>query len=108
MRECIFCLIANSDDSAKLIWQNPIAAAFKSITPTAPVHVLLVPKRHITNLDDLDDPVLAGQLMMAAREVAEKMNVKGAWRLRANNGALAGQTVHHLHFHILGGTEMTE
>jgi histidine triad (HIT) family protein len=108
MDECIFCLIANSNDPAKLVWQSDVAAAFKSIAPTAPVHLELVPKRHIIDLDHLDDVELAGQLIMAAREVAEAAGIKGGWRMRTNIGASAGQTVRHLHFHILGGMNMAE
>jgi histidine triad (HIT) family protein len=108
MEECIFCNIANSNDPAQLVWQNGVAAAFKSISPTAPVHLLLVPKRHIADIDHLDDPVLAGQLIMAAREVVESAGIKGGWQMRANNGASAGQTVGHLHFHLRGGIKMAE
>lgn len=90
------------------MWQNDVAAAFKSIAPQAPVHVLVCPKRHIDNLDHLDDPALGGRLLVAVREVAHEMGLRGAWRMRVNNGAKAGQTVRHLHFHVLGGTEMAE
>ena len=108
MKECIFCEIANSDDPSKLVWQNDVAAAFKTNTPAAPVHILLVPKKHIESLDHLVEPELAGMLLMATREVAHTLGLKGAWRLRTNNGAKAGQTIQHLHFHILGGIQMAE
>jgi histidine triad (HIT) family protein len=107
MNDCIFCSIANGDPD-KLIWQNEVAAAFKTIQPTAPVHVLVVPKKHIDNIDELDDPELAGKLLMATRAVAEKVGVKGGWRLQVNNGSGVGQTIRHLHFHIIGGKEMSE
>jgi histidine triad (HIT) family protein len=108
MNECIFCAIANSNDMSKLVWQNDVAAAFKSISPMAPVHLLVVPKSHLENLDDLHDEVLAGKLLVATREVAQQAGLTGAWKMRANNGIKAGQTVPHLHFHILGGKEMSE
>ncbi|MBW3537932.1 HIT domain-containing protein [Candidatus Parcubacteria bacterium] len=102
MENCLFCSIANGDPD-KLVWQNDTAAAFNDIHPKAPVHVLVVPKRHVEKLDDLDDAELAGQLLMAVRQAAEAAGVKGAYRVMVNNGAPAGQVVEHLHFHILGG-----
>jgi histidine triad (HIT) family protein len=101
MEECIFCSIANGDPS-KLVWKNDVAAAFHDIHPSAPVHVLVVPKQHLTSLDDLDDPVLAGELVMAAREVARELGINGAWRMRVNTGERAGQIVPHLHIHVMG------
>lgn len=100
MDDCIFCKIANGDQN--LIWQNDVAAAFKDLHPKMPVHVLVVPKQHIEKLDDLDDVELAGQLLMAVKEVAEKVGLKGRYKLAVNNGRSAGQIVDHLHFHILG------
>jgi histidine triad (HIT) family protein len=107
MNDCIFCTIANEKNET-LIWQNEIAAAFHDLHPKAPVHVLVVPKKHIENLDDLADEALAGQLLMAAREVAKLVGVSGGWKLHVNNGSSVGQSVPHLHFHILGGKDMSE
>jgi len=105
--ECLFCGIANGDKS-KLFWENEVAAAFKDIHPKTPVHILVVPKQHVLNLDELDNQELAGQLLMAVREVAQKAGIKGGWRLQVNNGRSAGQVVDHLHFHLLGGKELAE
>jgi histidine triad (HIT) family protein len=107
MEDCIFCSIANGK-MGTLIWSNDVASAFADIHPTAPVHILVVPKRHIENLDQLDEPELAAQLLLAVREVAHQAGVKGGWKLKVNNGAAVGQTVPHLHFHILGGKELAE
>lgn len=104
---CLFCSIANGDPK-NLVWENEVAAAFKDIHPKAPVHLLVVPKQHIENLDHLDDSELAGQLLLAVREVAHLAGVKGGWKVKINNGEEAGQVVFHLHFHILGGKDMTE
>ena len=104
---CLFCSIANGDPD-KLIWQNEVAAAFKDIHPQAPVHILVVPKQHIENLDHLEDPELAGELLLAVREVAHAAGVKGAWKVKINNGEKAGQVILHLHFHIIGGKDMSE
>jgi histidine triad (HIT) family protein len=107
METCLFCSIA-SGDPAKLVWSNDIAAAFNDIHPKAPVHVLLVPKKHIGMLDQLDDPELAGKLLLAVPQVAEKLGLKGAYRVQINNGAPAGQIIDHLHLHILGGVGRPE
>ncbi|HUD11555.1 MAG TPA: HIT domain-containing protein [Candidatus Saccharimonadia bacterium] len=101
MEECIFCSIANGDPS-KLVWHNKVAAAFNDIHPDAPVHALVVPKKHLESMDQLNDPELAGQLLLAAREVAHQAGIRGSWRLRVNTGAGAGQVVNHLHFHVMG------
>ena len=107
MKDCLFCSIANGDP-AKLVWQNEVAAAFNDIHPKAPVHILVASKRHIGSIDELEDPQLAGQLVMAVREVAHQAGLKGRWRLQVNNGRAVGQTIEHLHFHILGGKDMAE
>jgi histidine triad (HIT) family protein len=100
MKDCIFCSIAR--DPSKLIWENDVAAAFKDLYPKAPVHILVVPKQHIESLDQLDDPELAGALLMAVREVAHQAGLKGRFRVALNTGRPAGQVVDHLHFHVLG------
>jgi histidine triad (HIT) family protein len=107
MKDCLFCAIANGD-AEKLVWQNEVAAAFNDIHPKAPVHVLVVPKRHVENLDELDDAELAGQMLMAVREVAHAMGLEGRFRVVLNNGRPAGQVIDHLHFHVLGGKVMAE
>ncbi len=107
MNDCLFCSIANGD-AEKLVWSNDIAAAFNDINPKAPVHILVVPKQHITNLNELDDAELAGKLLMAVREVADKVGVKGAYRVHLNNGKAAGQVIPHLHWHILARSSVAE
>jgi histidine triad (HIT) family protein len=102
MEDCIFCSIANSNNREKLIWQNDVAAAFNDISPKTPVHILVVPKKHVENLDDLEDEKLAGELLLAVREVAHKAGLAGRFRVALNNGRQAGQVVDHLHFHVLG------
>lgn len=101
MKDCLFCTIANGDPS-KLVWQNEWAAAFHDIHPKAPVHVLVVPKQHVENLDALEDVELAGRLVMAVRDVAHNVGLKGRFRVALNNGRPAGQIIDHLHFHVLG------
>ena len=96
MENCIFCTIANSHDQTKLIWENDIAAAFMSIEPMASVHGLVVPKEHVKNIDALDDPALAGQLLMAVREVIKQLQL-----VEMNRVIIHGLEIDHLHFHIL-------
>jgi histidine triad (HIT) family protein len=103
MNDCLFCSIANGDP-ANLVWQNDVAAAFKDIHPKAPIHLLIVPKVHVEKLDDLEDMALAGKLLMAVREVANSVGLKGRFRVALNNGRPAGQVIDHLHFHLLGTT----
>jgi histidine triad (HIT) family protein len=101
MEDCIFCKIANSDPG-DLVLQTETVAAFRDIHPKAPVHILVVPRKHIPRLDDLTDKELAGELLTAVREVAHGAGLRGRFRVALNNGREAGQIVDHLHFHILG------
>src|SRR4051812_19768238 len=98
MKDCIFCSIVNEAD--KHVWENDVAVAIKDLYPRAKVHVLLMPRQHIRNLDHLEDAELAGKLLISVREVAQQLHLKDNWRLRVNNGQSVGQTVDHLHFHI--------
>ncbi len=107
MEDCIFCTIANGDKD-NLVWSNDFAAAFKDLHPKAPTHVLVVPKKHVAMLDHLEDPELAGKLLLSVPEVAASLGLKGAYRVVINNGRPAGQTIDHLHLHIMGGKGMSE
>ena len=95
MNDCIFCKIANGQ-MGELIWQNEIAAAFMDINPRAKVHALVVPKTHIKNIDALDDPKLAGELLMAVRAVIAYLGL-----IEANKVQIQGNEVDHLHFHVM-------
>jgi len=101
MENCIFCSIANGEPE-KLVWQSETVAVFKSIQPNAPVHLLVVPKRHFARLDDVDDPQLLQDLMVAVQAVARQQGTQDAYRVHINNGRAAGQVVDHLHIHVLG------
>ena len=107
MEDCIFCTIANGN-SENLLWEDDVIAAFKDIHPKAPVHILIVPKRHIGKLDDLEDAELAGKLLMATKRVAEQQGVKGNYRVSTNNGKGAGQVVNHLHLHLISGMKPSD
>jgi len=95
MKDCIFCAIVRGE-SGKLVWENEVAAAFLSINPAAAVHVLVVPKQHVKNIDALDDENLAGQMLMAVREVIKLYGL-----VEANKVLLNGEQIDHLHFHVM-------
>jgi histidine triad (HIT) family protein len=104
---CIFCRIAAGELGTEFVAQSEHAVAFDDIAPAAPVHVLIVPKRHIASLRELDDPELAGELLALASQVAsQKGLLDGGYRVVTNDGPEAGQTVFHLHFHVLGGQKL--
>ena len=104
MDDCIFCKIVSGDIPADIVAENDVAIAIRDIQPQMPVHDLVIPKRHIRSLQDLDDEMLGGRLLSLAIEVARKEGVaETGYRLLTNDGEAAGQTVFHLHFHVLGG-----
>ena len=106
MSDCIFCKIIAGEIPAKKIYEDGEMLAFHDITPQAPVHFLLIPKKHITSLLDMEaeDTVLAGRLLHKAQELAKELGCEenGA-RFVINAKRHGGQTVDHLHIHILGG-----
>ena len=106
---CLFCKIANKEIPSKVLFEDDDLLAFHDITPQAPVHVLVIPKRHVASLADAAeaDVTLLGKLALATRRVAEETGVATTgFRVVANSGAHAGQSVHHLHLHVLGGRPM--
>ncbi len=106
MDECLFCKIARKEIPAALVYEDDDLVAFKDIFPQAPVHILIIPKAHCEGLSDLTPETAAASariLPLAARIAAEQGVQTGGWRLLSNCGADAGQTVFHLHFHLLGG-----
>ncbi|MFW0860807.1 MAG: histidine triad nucleotide-binding protein [Dethiobacter sp.] len=105
MENCVFCKIVKGELPAAVIFENEHVLAFKNINPLAPIHVLLIPKRHLESLDDLLDSeaALAGELLLRIKDVAENLGVTGSYKVVSNCGEAAGQQVYHLHFHILSG-----
>ncbi|MCL4338215.1 histidine triad nucleotide-binding protein [Patescibacteria group bacterium] len=106
MDDCIFCKIIKGEIPSKKVFEDKDIVAFNDINPKAPVHVLVVPKKHIESLANVDaaNKDLLGKLLIAVSEIARKTNVdKSGYKVVANNGEGAGQLVLHLHFHILGG-----
>lgn len=108
--DCIFCKIASGELPARVIYEDDRAVAFEDIAPQAPVHTLVIPKRHISTLLDMadGDKELVGHLFRVARDLAREKGVdEGGFRLVLNTNADAGQTVFHLHLHLLGGRRMS-
>jgi histidine triad (HIT) family protein len=107
MTECVFCRIAQGQAPARIVYQDEAVTAFHDLHPQAPVHILLIPNHHVAGVGEVeseDEPVL-GQLFTVARHVAEQLAVTD-YRLVINNGRQAGQSVFHLHVHLLGGRTM--
>ena len=110
MADCIFCKIASKEIPSSVVYEDEQVIAFKDLEPQAPVHVLVIPKRHIESVAALtaDDKALAGHILCEViPQIAKEQNVdKKGFRVVANTGDEGGQTVKHLHFHVLGGRSM--
>ena len=108
MTDCLFCKMANGEIKPDLVFENAEILAFRDIHPQAPLHVLVIPKQHIANLNDLDDAGLGGRLLQAAANIAKELGfAETGYRTVINCNADGGQTVHHLHLHLLAGRQMT-
>jgi len=109
-QKCLFCRIVEGEVPADVVHETERVLAFRDIDPKAPVHVLVIPKRHVVSLGgaaDADEGLL-GEIMLAARDVARAEGIDASgFRAVANTGGDGGQAVHHLHVHVLGGRAMT-
>ncbi|MCD6584557.1 MAG: histidine triad nucleotide-binding protein [Desulfobacteraceae bacterium] len=106
--DCIFCKIINKQIPTEFLYEDDQLIVFKDINPLAPIHLLLVPKKHIRSINDLEDSdtTIVSDLIMTARDMAEKMSVnKSGYRLFFNVEKGGGQEVFHLHLHLIGGWE---
>jgi histidine triad (HIT) family protein len=104
--DCLFCRIAAGEIPCDRVYEDEEILAFRDINPQAPTHILVIPRRHVSSLDELrdGDAALAGRLVVAATRLAREEGLAGSgYRLVTNCGAGAGQTVFHLHLHLLGG-----
>ncbi|HLO88800.1 MAG TPA: histidine triad nucleotide-binding protein [Nostocaceae cyanobacterium] len=106
--ETIFSKIIRREIPANIVYEDDLALAFKDINPQAPVHILVIPKKAIVNVAtaEPEDQALLGHLLLTAKQVAQQAGLAEGYRLVINNGVEAGQTVYHLHVHILGGRPM--
>jgi len=109
MSDCIFCKIIAGKGSSQLLYQDELVSGFRDHHPVAPVHVLVVPNKHIASVNDLtsEDEALMGHLVTVARELARQEGVdRSGYRLVVNTGPQGGQRVYHIHLHLLGGRQM--
>ncbi|HHY31907.1 MAG TPA: histidine triad nucleotide-binding protein [Firmicutes bacterium] len=106
--DCLFCKIARHEIPSDVVYEDERTLAFRDINPQAPVHVLVIPKRHISSLAELGegDEELAGHLLAVASRVASALGVGEGFRVVGNCGETAGQSVFHLHMHVLGGRRL--
>ena len=102
MSDCIFCKIIAGEFGTEFVYENEDVVVFKDINPKADIHLLVVPKKHVESLNELDDEVLLGKLMMTVREVTTKLGIK-SYNTIINTGREAGQEVFHMHIHIMSG-----
>jgi histidine triad (HIT) family protein len=109
MSNCIFCKIAAGEIKGDLVYQDEQVVAFRDLNPQAPVHALVIPRRHIATTNDLGDQEadLVGRLVLAAKQVAQREGIaERGYRIVLNCNAEAGQSVFHIHLHLLGGRPM--
>lgn len=109
MQDCLFCKIIKGDVPSKKVYENDYVYAFEDIHPVAPVHVLVIPKIHISNLNEVNDENVKyiSEIFKSIKEIALKCNIdKTGYRVISNCGEDGGQVVGHLHFHLLGGKNL--
>jgi histidine triad (HIT) family protein len=107
--DCLFCKIIAGEIPSEKIFEDDLIYGFRDISPVAPSHLLLIPKVHLSTLNDLEEthePIM-GRIVRVAREVAAAEGLSGGYRLVANCLSDGGQEVYHIHFHVLGGRKMT-
>jgi histidine triad (HIT) family protein len=105
--QCLFCRIVRREIPATIVAETDDCVAFRDINPQAPVHVLVIPRRHVASLNDVTDPNVAGRLAIVAAEIARKEGIADSgYRTVLNTNADAGQTVFHIHLHLLGGRRL--
>ncbi|HKB88568.1 MAG TPA: histidine triad nucleotide-binding protein [Patescibacteria group bacterium] len=103
--DCIFCKIINRELPSKIEYEDEDLLVFQNIEPVAPVHVLIIPKKHIVNLSEVSesDKEVLGKILLVTKDIAKKLGIFDAFRVSVGNGENAGQSVFHLHFHLTGG-----
>ena len=110
---CIFCSIANQQASDALLYEDDLVVAFKDIRPIMPVHILVIPKKHIASINELPEgkegDLIAGRLITVAKKMAKEQGIaEGGYKLLIRTGNHGGQEVQHIHLHLLGGGRMRE
>lgn len=110
MSDCLFCKIIQGEIPSAKVYEDELCYAFRDIAPQAPVHILVVPKAHIASAAEIaeENAAVAAHILGVIPKIAEAEGLAGGWRIVSNVGDDAGQTVHHLHFHILGGKRLSD
>ena len=105
----LFEKIINREIPADIVYEDELSLAFKDINPQAPIHILIIPKKPIEKLSDanIEDQALLGHLMLVAGKIAEQLNLDNTFRIIINNGAGAGQSVFHMHLHLMSGRPLS-
>jgi histidine triad (HIT) family protein len=110
MNDCLFCKIRDGEIKGDIVFENDDVLAFNDVNPQAPVHILIIPKKHIATVNDMDDSdeSVMGKLFSAAKNIASQQSIaEDSYRLVVNCNERAGQTVFHIHMHLLAGRNMT-
>lgn len=109
MKDCLFCKIVNGDINSEKIYEDDEILAFKDINPKAPVHILIIPKKHIESLKSIenDDEALMGKIITKIKKIAEEQGLENGYRVVNNCGEDGCQEVMHIHFHLLGGKKLS-
>lgn len=106
---CIFCKIIRGEVETKKVYEDELVLAFNDVNPLAPVHLLIIPKKHIESVNDLDDELLAGRMLVVAKELAKKKGIdQDGYKLLMRVGDDGGQEVPHIHLHLIGGAPLAE
>ena len=107
MTDCLFCKIERGEVPARIVYQDAELFAFEDLAPQAPTHILICPRRHVASLNEAtsDDAAMLGHAQLVAAQLAGERGITSGYRVVINNGRSAGQSVFHLHMHLLGGRE---
>jgi histidine triad (HIT) family protein len=107
MSECLFCKIINKDIPGDIVYEDDDILAFNDIDPKAPVHILIIPKKHISTFNDIKDYEISGKITEAIQKLVQKKSLENdGYRIVVNCNQHGGQAVYHLHYHLLGGRQM--
>ena len=109
MTDCLFCKIVNDEVKASIVYRDEQVTAFRDIHPVAPTHILIIPNRHIESVNQLqvEDEPLIGHMFLVGRQIAAQENIRqSGYRIIVNTGSHGGQTVFHMHLHLIGGQRM--
>ena len=109
MNDCLFCKIINKEIPSEIVYEDEHVIAFKDINPVAPVHILVIPKEHIVNVNEItkENSIVIAKIFTVIADLAEKNNIaKDGYRVITNTGEFGGQVINHLHFHLIGGKKL--